>query len=193
MSIFPRLGRLLLGVILVMPVPLGGCAQQYATPQQAAADSCSALGPRALSGALIGGAAGAGTGALIGGLAGHSGTDALIGAGIGLGVGLLAGGIVGHNLDQRDCAVAQNALQQIGDVPTGQQVPWTDPATGNKGDFTPTAAVYTDPSGQICRPISADYYISGHQPVVGETGNVCRDSHGDWYRQTAPSTGSASS
>ncbi len=193
MRIRSWLGWLAMASSLVLPVPISGCAQQYATPQQAANNACSALGPRATSGALIGGAAGAGTGALIGGLAGHSASDALIGAAAGGLLGAIAGGVIGHNLDQRDCAAAQLALQQIDNTPTGQLIPWNDPATGSSGSFEPTAAEYTDPtSGQICRPISASYYIHGHQPVQGDTGNVCRDANGDWYRQTVASTGTAS-
>lgn len=199
MRIISCLGRMTLASTLVfpvsilLPVSLGGCAQQYATPQQAASNACAVFGPRAESGALIGAAAGAGTGALVGGLAGHNGTDALIGAGAGLLIGALAGAAVGHNLDQRDCAAAQVALQQINNAPTGQAIPWNDTATGNSGSFEPTAAEYTDPtSGQICRPVSASYYMSGHQPVQGDTGNVCRDANGDYYWQTAPSAGTAS-
>ena len=195
MRLVSGLGRIALASSLLLPVmlqlSLGGCAQQYATPQQAATDACSALGPRASSGALIGGLAGAGAGAAIGASAGN-GTDALIGAGSGLLVGILAGAAIGHHLDQRDCATAQVALQQLDNAPTGQLIPWSDPATGNSGSFQPTAAEYTDPkSGQICRPISESYYISGHQPVVGDTGDVCRTANGDWKRQAAPSAGTA--
>jgi surface antigen len=81
-------------------------------------------------------------------------------------------------------------LQQVGTAPVGQLIPWSDPDTGSKGTFEPTAAEYTDPTtGQICRPISASYYINGHQPVEGDTGNVCRTPNGDWQRQTTASTG----
>ncbi len=192
MQMISGLGRIAIALTLIFPVSLTGCAQQYATPQQAEANACSAFGPRATSGALVGGLAGAGTGALIGGLAGHNGTDALIGAAAGGLLGVAAGAMVGHNLDQRDCAAAQLALQQIDNAPEGQALPWTDPATGSKGDYTPTAAQYTDPtSGQVCRPVSADYYLSGHQPVLGDTGNVCRDSNGDYYMQKAQSTTSS--
>jgi surface antigen len=193
MRILSCLNRIIVALSLVLPVSLGGCAQQYSTPQQAASDACTAFGPRASSGALIGGLAGAGTGALVGGLAGHNGTDALIGAAAGGLLGVIAGAAVGHHLDQRDCAAAQLALQQIDTTPTGQPLTWNDPATGSSGSFVPTAAEYTDPtSGQICRPISESYYLSGHQPVQGDTGNVCRDANGDWYRQTTPSAGVAS-
>lgn len=192
MRVVSCFGRLAVALSLILPISLDGCAQQYATPQQAANNACSVLGPRATSGALVGGLAGAGTGALIGGLAGHSGSDALIGAAAGGLIGVIAGLAVGHHLDQRDCAAAHLALQQIDNTPTGQSISWNDPATGSSGTFEPTAAEYTDPkSGQICRPISANYYISGHQPVQGDTGNVCRDANGDWYRQAAPSPGTS--
>ena len=189
MYLTTKIGRAAVAVSLIFPISLTGCAQQYATPQQASANACSVFGPRAMSGALIGGLAGAGTGALIGGLAGHSGTDALIGAAAGGLIGVAGGAMVGHNLDQRDCAAAQLALQQIDTTPTGQPLPWTDPATGSKGSFTPTADQYTDPtSGEVCRPVSADYYLNGHQPVTGDTGNVCRDANGDWAMQKSQTT-----
>ncbi len=190
MKIISRLGRLAVAMSLViLPVSLTGCAQQYATPQKAAADACSVFGPRATSGALIGGLAGAGTGALVGGLVGHNATDAIIGAAAGGLLGVVGGTMVGHNLDHRDCAAAQLALQQLDSTPTGQNLPWTDPSTGSYGSYTPTAAEYTDPTtNQVCRPVSADYYLSGHKPVLGETGNVCRDQNGDYHMQTAPST-----
>jgi uncharacterized protein YcfJ len=52
------------------------------------------------SGALTGGAIGAGTGALIGSTSGHAGEGALIGAA----VGLISGGLIGHSMDQEEQA-----------------------------------------------------------------------------------------
>lgn len=168
-------------VTMIVVALIGGCAQNYTSPQQAAANSCSALGPRALSGALIGGAIGAGAGAGIGALAG-GGRGAAFGALGGLAVGALAGLAEGHHLDMRDCAVAQAALQTIGAVPTGQSVPWYNPATGSHGAYVPVSAQYSAPSGELCRQIQASYVMSGHSPVEGDTGLVCRQPDGDWVR-----------
>jgi surface antigen len=186
MSNVYRASNLALTAAFMTSLVLTGCAQHYSSPEQAASNACSAFGPRASSGALIGGVTGAAGGAAIGGLAGHSGTAALIGAGVGALAGVLAGEAIGHHLDQRDCAAAQIALQQIGNTPTGQPLAWSDPSTGSHGLFIPTAAEFTDPqSGLICRPINASYYLNGHKPVVGDTGNVCRSANGNWYRQVA--------
>lgn len=184
MKTVSRRANIIFSGMLASSLMLSGCAQHYSSPEQAASNACSAFGPRASSGALIGGVSGAAGGAAIGELAGHSGTAALIGAGIGALAGVMAGSAIGHHLDQRDCAAAQLALQQIGNTPTGQPLAWSDPSTGSHGLYIPTAAEFTDPkSGLICRPINASYYLNGHKPVVGETGNVCRNSNGDWYRE----------
>ena len=180
--------RLVASISLVVPMSLGGCAQHYASPQQAAANACSAFGPGATSGALIGGLTGAAGGAAIGGLAGHSGTAALIGAGAGLLAGLLVGGAIGHNVDAKDCAAARVALQNIENAPVGQRIPWSDPSTGSSGYYVPTAAAYTnEQTNEICRPVSASYYLNGHKPVEDDTGNVCRDANGGWAFQAASS------
>jgi hypothetical protein len=52
------------------------------------------------TGALAGGAIGAGAGALIGSASGHAGEGALIGSA----VGLLTGGLIGHSMDQEEQA-----------------------------------------------------------------------------------------
>ena len=79
-------------LIYVLPVTallLAGCVSPYdGSPN------------RTGTGALTGGAIGAGTGALIGSTRGHAGEGALIGAAI----GLLTGGLVGHSMDQEEQA-----------------------------------------------------------------------------------------
>lgn len=167
--------------VLLVATLLGGCAQNYKSPEQAAANSCSALGPRAMSGALIGALAGAGAGAGIGAAAG-GGRGAAIGALGGLVVGVIAGLAEGHHLDVRDCAAAQTALQTVGTDPTGQPVLWSDPTTGSHGMYVPVSARYAVQNGEVCRKIQASYYIDGHAPVEGDTGVVCRQPNGDWAR-----------
>lgn len=166
---------------LLATVTLAGCAQNYSSPQQAAANSCTALGPRAMSGALIGGAAGAGVGAGIGAAIG-GGRAAAIGALGGLVVGAIAGLAEGHHLDVEDCAVAQAALQRVGTAPLGQRVAWSDPKTGNHGVYVPVSDRYALPGGKICRKMQASYYMDGHAPVEGDTGIVCRTPNGNWAR-----------
>ena len=178
--------------MLAISTILAGCAQNYSSPQQAADNACRALGPQALSGALIGGLGGAAAGAGIGALAtGGSGKAAAIGAGIGLLAGVVAGMAEGHHLDQGDCAAAQLALQQYGSAPSGQPVVWNNPSTGSSGTYTP-ADSYTSTGGQICRPTDASYSIQGHAPVTGDQIIVCRTAAGDWepQQQSPPSSSS---
>ena len=184
---------LFMTVVIALPITLTGCAQNYSSPQQAAANACRALGPQALSGALIGGLGGAAAGAGIGALAtGGSGKAAAIGAGVGLLAGVMAGMAEGHHLDQGDCAAAQQALQQYDSAPSGQPVAWSNPSTGSSGTYTP-AASYTSASGQICRPTDASYSIQGHAPVTGDQLIVCRTASGDWEPQQNPPPNSTSS
>jgi hypothetical protein len=49
-----------------------------------------------------------------------------------------------------------------------------------------TGAEYTQ-NGQVCRPIRADYYMKNHDPVLGDSGVVCRTPSGDWERVTSQS------
>jgi surface antigen len=178
-----KIKALVLSASLISTIILPGCAQNYANPQEASQRACSSLGPRALSGALIGGLSGAALGAGLGAAAGN-GRGAAIGAGAGLLAGLLVGMAKGHELDQNDCREAQVALQQLGTQPTGRPVAWSNTTTGNSGSFIPVSDTYTAPGGQLCRKISADYMMKDRAPVVGDSGVVCRDEHGDWARSS---------
>lgn len=158
---------------------MAGCApQRYGSPQEAAANACSALGTKALSGALIGGLGGAAGGAAIGGAAGR-GKGAAIGAGVGLLAGALGGLAVGSQLDRNDCAQAQIALQQAATAPVGQVASWRSP-TGSYGSYTPVSATF-DRNGQVCRQFRTNTVITGHEPVQDQ-GVTCRDTAGDWHR-----------
>ena len=70
---------------LVMVLAVAGCYTPEGQPDRTA------------SGALAGGALGAGTGAIIGSQGGHAGEGALIGGAI----GALTGGIIGNSMDQQ--------------------------------------------------------------------------------------------
>ncbi len=158
---------------------LPGCAPQYGSAQEAANSACSAMGPKALSGAAIGGLGGAAAGAAIGGSTG-SGRNAAIGAAAGLAAGLIGGLAVGNQLDQRDCAEARYALARMGAGRTGVVVGWQS-ASGSRGQFTPISAPVTGSDGRVCRQFRANTVLNGHEPVQ-ETGTVCRDAQGDWQR-----------
>jgi surface antigen len=155
-----------------------GCAPQYNSPQQAAANACSALGPKAMSGALIGGLGGAAGGAGIGALAG-GGRGAAVGAGIGAIAGVLGGYLAGGSLDQNDCAQAQIALQQAANGALNRPVSWRSP-TGSYGTYTPVSANFVQ-NGATCRRFQTNTVIHDHAPV-DDTGVTCRDANGDWRR-----------
>jgi hypothetical protein len=167
-------------LVAALSYVLVGCAnRQYATPEEALQNACSAFGPKALSGALIGGAVGAAGGAAIGAAAG-GGRNAAVGALAGLAAGLIVGAIAGNFTDKRDCQEAQFALQQMATTSTGTRVAWNS-VSGSYGAFTPVSDE-TTANGKTCREIRSDYYIKNHQPVVGEPGLVCRSANGDWAR-----------
>ena len=160
---------------------LSGCAQHYNSAQSAAAASCRSLGPRALSGALIGAGAGAAVGAGVGAVA-AGGKGAAIGAIAGGVIGLVGGLAEGHHLDQGDCNAAQAALQRLDVARTGQPIPWSDPSTGSQGVFIAASNAYSQPDGRICRRVRSTVTIAGRAPVTDNNGIVCRDQNGDWER-----------
>ena len=178
MEISSRAGAGFMAVMFSVSL-LGGCAPQYGSAQEAAASACSAMGPKALSGAAIGGLGGAAAGAAIGGATG-SGRAAAFGAVAGLAAGLIGGLAVGNQLDQRDCAEARYALARMGEGRTGAVVGWQS-ASGSRGQFTPISAARVGPDGRLCRQFTANTLLNGREPVR-ETGTVCRDAQGDWQR-----------
>ena len=143
-------------------------------------NACRAFGPKALSGALIGGLGGAGGGAALGAAAG-GGRGAAIGAGVGLLAGLITGAAVGNQLDQRDCAAAQQALAQIAVQPEGVPLSWSSP-TGSTGSYTPTGPEYAAANGAFCRPARQATNIAGRQPVQSDV-ITCRGADGSSYVQ----------
>ena len=176
-----KVGPAVMATVFVCTLVSGCASRQYASPQEAAANACSALGPKARTGSLIGGLGGAAAGASIGAASG-GGKGAAIGAGVGLLVGLIGGLAVGNQLDQSDCRQAQIALAQAAQGPAGQAVSWSSP-TGSYGTYTPNAMLYADTSapGRMCRRFTGTMVMKGHDPVQ-DSGLTCRDEGGDWHR-----------
>ncbi len=78
---------------------------------------------RTATGALTGGAIGAGTGAIIGSVSGHAGPGALIGGA----VGALTGGIIGNAMDQQQRQIlAQRSPETLQRVDQGQPLGLAD-------------------------------------------------------------------
>jgi uncharacterized protein YcfJ len=88
---------------------------------------------RTASGALAGGAIGAGSGAIIGSQGGHAGEGALIGGAI----GALTGGIIGNAMDQQHReALAQQSPQTMQRIEQGQPLGLADIKALAKADVS---------------------------------------------------------
>lgn len=172
-----RAALLTLGA-LSMPLVTGGCTNRpYGSAEEQAQNACQALGPKAMSGALIGTLGGAAGGAGIGAAAG-GGRGAAIGAGVGALAGLIGGLVVGRNMDARDCAQAQVALAQLRYAPIGQAVSWTS-ASGSYGSYTPVSAEYAAVDNRLCRRVNLQTTLNGREPV-SSAGVTCRQPDGDY-------------
>jgi surface antigen len=76
------------------------------------------------------------------------------------------------------------ALQQMTSARTGQPVPWSDPATGNRGTLTPLSGPTKTADGHICRQYHRVTVMSDGQQTDGGNGLTCRDANGDWQAQS---------
>ena len=124
-------------------------------------------------GTLAGGAAGAIAGSNVGK---GKGNIAAIALGTLLGAGL--GNSIGGSLDNADMAKYNNTSQRaLETAPSGQQVSWNNPDTGNYGTVTPVN-VYQNDAGQYCREYSQSINVGGR----GENayGRACRQADGSW-------------
>lgn len=158
---------------------MSGCADRpYNSPEEQAHNACQALGPKTLSGALIGGLGGAAGGAGLGALAG-GGKGAAIGAGIGVLAGLIGGAIVGNQIDKRDCYEAQLALQQIRYKDVGQVAAWNNTATGSSGSYTALTPESAYANGRICRQVRQDTTLKDQAPT-SQMLLTCRTADGNY-------------
>jgi len=175
--------------LCIASLSLNACTDRpYSSPEEQAKNACQAFGPKTLSGAAIGTLGGAAGGAAIGALEG-GGKAAAIGAGIGAFAGLLTGAIAGNQIDKQDCYQAQVALQQIRYKGIGENVTWSNPATGSFGSYTPLSAEAQGPNGRLCRQVRQDTTLKGHQ-ATSQVEMTCREPNGDYttVAQPAPSS-----
>ena len=164
------------GVLLTagLALMLGGCVT---TSSQQSGGSCPIFGPKATVGVLGGAAAGAGLGAATGGDA-----KAIF---VGAAIGALAGILVGGSLDRADCEQAKLALRRMDDTPTGTQIAWANPGSGNSGTFTPLSDTQ-QVGGRVCREYRRDIVMKDGKQTGGDQGIVCRNDQGDW--EVVPAT-----
>lgn len=160
--------RILVG--LIMASFLTACAQQGGGGMMTRSDGGVS---KAGVGTIAGGAAGAIAGSNIGG---GKGRVAAIAIGTLLGAAL--GNNVGQSLDNADLAAYNNTSQRaLETAPSGQQVAWNNPDSGNYGTVTPVN-VYQNDAGQYCREYSQTINVGGRQESA--YGRACRQSDGTW-------------
>jgi len=160
---------------------LSGCAttgqnNRYTSSAQQQADaSCSVFSQKMIFSAGAGALGGAALGAAIGGK--YAGTGSAIGAG----VGLLLGGIIGKINDNSDCEAALVALKAMDTAPVNMPITWSNPETGNRGDFTPTSTPAIDKaSGKLCRTYQQKVTRKSGEQSKEQSGLTCRNENGDW-------------
>ena len=131
------------------------------------------LGPKQTVGALAGAGAGALAGSQIGG-----GRGKLVATSVGTLLGAVVGSSVGKSLDRADrIAAGQAQFQALEFAPSGRQVAWQNPDSGNFGSVTPTRTFNTS-GGSVCRDYSHTATIDGRLENV--SGTACRDGSGQW-------------
>lgn len=119
-------------------------------------------------GALSGGVAGALIGSQIGGGAGQ--VAAAAGGAL---IGAYLGGRIGKYMDKVDRMEMQKALETS---PTGKEVAWKNPDTGNQYRLQPTKTYYVN--GGPCREYVTYATIAGKSEKV--YGKACRQADGSW-------------
>jgi surface antigen len=109
-------------------------------------------------------------GAGLGGLLGNQ-------FGGGAGKGGFLGSQVGKSLDQADLQYAHQSTQSaLAQTPSGQQVAWRNPDTGNYGTITPRPAYPSN--GTYCREFQQTITVGGQ--TQDAFGTACRQPDGSW-------------
>lgn len=120
-------------------------------------------------------------GAVAGGVIGSKfgkGTGNGIAIGIGTLLGAVAGSSIGQSLDNADIAQYNASSQRaLESSPTGREVAWRNPDSGNYGTITPTNTYQAD-NGQYCREYSQTINVGGQSERA--YGTACRNSDGSW-------------
>jgi surface antigen len=130
-------------------------------------------GPKQNVGTVLGGVGGAVAGAQFG-----KGTGQLVGVAAGTLIGALLGSEVGKSLDRADRTYMDRANQRAFEsTPSGTQVSWRNPDSGNAGTVVPQPA-YQARSGEYCREFQQTITVGG-QTQQGY-GTACRQPDGSW-------------
>lgn len=153
----------------IVALSLAGCAGN-------GAPVFGSTGPKAIMGALLGGAGGGWVGSQIcNGNCGKATTAA------GALLGLAAGYGIGDSLDNIDRMKAEQATQYaVAQAPIGQQINWDNPNTGNYGSTT-TLRRGTTNTGASCSQYSQTINVQGRAQTA--TGVACQRGDGTWAIQ----------
>jgi len=135
--------------------------------------ACADSGPKQNVGTLLGGAGGAVAGAQFG-----SGKGRLVGVAAGTLLGALVGSEVGKSLDRADRTYLERSNQRaLETAPSGTQVSWRNPDSGNAGTIVPQPA-YQASNGQYCREFQQTITVGGD--TQQGYGTACRQPDGSW-------------
>ena len=145
---------------LAAALALGGCADMQNSPKTTVGT---------LGGAAAGGLAGAQFG---------KGSGQLVGVAAGTLIGALLGSEVGKSLDKADRTYMERANQRAFEsTPSGTQVSWRNPDSGNAGTIVPQPA-YQAASGEYCREFQQTIQVGGESKQG--YGTACRQPDGSW-------------
>jgi surface antigen len=130
-------------------------------------------GPKQNVGTVLGGVGGAVAGAQFG-----KGSGQLVGVAAGTLIGALLGSEVGKSLDKADRSYMDRANQRALETsPSGTQVSWRNPDSGNAGTIVPQPA-YQAASGEYCREFQQTIQVGGESKQG--YGTACRQPDGSW-------------
>ena len=127
-------------------------------------------------------AQGAVAGAVVGGALGYeligSGTGQLVGLALGAAVGSAGGYVLTERLTQLDLRVMnEKTYDGLANAPSGEQVSWSNPRSGNKGEIIPLRT-FLSRDGKLCRDYSRTITVAGETEQTVHT--ACRNGQGDW-------------
>ncbi|MBA2649699.1 MAG: glycine zipper 2TM domain-containing protein [Legionella sp.] len=116
------------------------------------------------------------SGGVVGGLLGSQfggGSGKVLAAGAGAIAGAFIGGRIGQTMDRQDQLEMRHALET---APSGREVAWVNPESGNHYCVRPTRTYYIDE--QPCREYSTRALIGGKSQQI--YGKACRQRDGSW-------------
>ena len=130
-------------------------------------------GNKQTGGTLLGAGLGALAGSQIGG-----GRGKLVAVAVGALGGAFLGSEIGKSLDKADrAAIANSTHQALDKTPSGQQVAWRNPDSGNSGTVVAQPAVKAD-TGEYCREYAQTIQVGGKREKA--YGKACRQPDGTW-------------